>query len=347
MKHKIFKAIEQDIKINNILSHRTNLTDWKSFTRTHFNLIAKEINKNVSSYVQENPILIYDYLLLGKDKVEKLKFDHNLDTSEELIDQLDLTSVNKPFNWISGKTLERYWNELDVKPKDLKLNVLLSYLQVSIKDWEEWKYYSSSSLDSKELNNISNEKILNESNSSKDHIFLKNIKNYYLGSYYLYYLKTDNKSRIVKTPFIIKTENDKIIIESTSEGYRYKSVIIKRMMNNLYVLCRNLDWEEEESYLFNIGLETKPEVIFGVSITLTAKSGIPVAIKNILIKQSSDVHLLDNESEKEIKINNESKTGLVEEDCVIKYFERGNDTKLMFAEYCNTFSEFKESLEEL
>ena len=159
MKHKIFKAIEQDIKINNILSHRTNLTDWKSFTRTHFNLIAKEINKNVSSYVQENPILIYDYLLLGKDKVEKLKFDHNLDTSEELIDQLDLTSVNKPFNWISGKTLERYWNELDVKPKDLKLNVLLSYLQVSIKDWEEWKYYSSSSLDSKELNNISNEKI--------------------------------------------------------------------------------------------------------------------------------------------------------------------------------------------
>jgi len=263
------------------------------------------------------------------------------------MDQLDLTSVNKPFNWVSGKTLERYWNVADVKPKDLKLNVLLSYLQVPIKDWEEWKYYSTGTSESKELTNISDEKIQDESISSKDHIFLKNIKNYYLGSYYLYYLKTDNKNRIIKTPFIIKIENDKIIIESTSEGYRYKSVIIKRMMNNLYVLCRNLDWEEEESYLFNIGLETNPEVIFGVSITLTAKSGIPVAIKNILIKQSSDVHFLDGESEKEIKLNGEHKTGFDEEDCVLKYFNNGNATKLMFAEYCNSFSEFKESLEEL
>jgi len=84
MKHKIFKAIEQDDKINSILSHRTNLKDWQSFTRTHFNLIAKEINRNVSSYVQENPVLIFDYLLLGKDKLEKLKFDLNLDTLEEL-----------------------------------------------------------------------------------------------------------------------------------------------------------------------------------------------------------------------------------------------------------------------
>lgn len=344
MKQKIFEAIESDKKIKIILEHRTNKIDWKNFTRTHFNIIAKEINKKVSELVNENPIYISDFLLLGKDKVENLAFEYNLDNPSDVINYLDLSSTSKPFNWISGKTIERYWTIEGVKPKDLKLNVLLTYLGVAIKDWDEWKYYSSSNTFKSAI--VQKPQVIAENSqivSPKDKIFFKNIKNYYLGSYYLYYIKTDNK-RIVKTPFIIKMEGDKIVIESTSEGHRYKSTIIKNMLKSLYIVCTNLDWEqEEEVYLFSIGLETKPEVIFGVSITLTSKSGIPVAIKNVLIKQSTDVNYLDHETETEITFNCEDINE--EEATIVTYFKKVN-AQILFAEYCCTFEEFKEDVKD-
>jgi len=108
MKNDIFSAIENDDRICGLLNQRTNIKGWQNFTRTHFNFIAKEINRNVSMEVLENSMLLLDFLLIGKDKVEKLKFDFNVDRLEEVIDHLDLTSANRPFNWISGKTLERY-----------------------------------------------------------------------------------------------------------------------------------------------------------------------------------------------------------------------------------------------
>ncbi len=344
MKHKIFKAIESNERIKSILEQRTNITDWKNFTRTHFNIIAKEINRTVSEIVNENPIYITDFLLLGKDKVENLAFEYNLENPVDVVNYLDLSSSNKPFNWISGKTLERYWTIEGVKPKDLKLNVLLTYLGVAIKDWDECKYYSSSkTFKSAAIHKpatISSSQVLI---SPKDKIFFKNIRKYYLGSYYLYYIKTDNK-RIVKTPFIIKLEDDQIVIESTSEGHRYKSTVIKNMLKSLYVVNTNLDWEqEEEVYLFNIGLETNPEVIFGVSITLTSKSGIPVAIKNVLIKQSADVNYLDQEKETEINFN--CKDVNEEESIIVKYFKKVN-AQILFAEYCCSFDEFKEDVED-
>lgn len=343
MKQKIFLAIENDEKIKSILRNRTHIRNWKDFTRTHFNIIAKEINKKVSKKVAEDSVYISDYLLLGRDKVENLAFEFNLKNPADVIDYLDLSSASKPFNWISGKTLERYWTDDSVKPKDLKLNVLLTYLEIPIKDWDEWKYHSSpntfkSNFVYKPPGSNDQDLII----SPKDKIFFKNIRNYYLGSYYLYYIKTDN-SRIVKTPFIIKEEGNKIVVESTSEGHRYKSTVIKNMLKSLYVVCTNLDWEqEEEVYLFNIGLETKPEVIFGVSITLTSKSGIPVAIKNILIKQSQDVNYLDDVSETEIRFNSEDTNE--EERTVAEYFKKVN-SQILFAEYCSTFEEFKENVE--
>lgn len=343
MKQKIFNAIENDEKIKLILENRTNIKDWRGFTRTHFNIIAKEINKKVSEKVAENPVYISDYLLLGKDKVENLAFEFNLKYPAEVIDYLDLTSSNKPFNWISGKTLERYWTDDSVKPKDLKLNVLLTYLNVPIKDWDEWKYYSSPNTFKSAV--VQKPPVAEENDliiSPKDRIFFKNIRRYYLGSYYLYYIKTDNK-RIVKTPFIIKEEGNKIVVESTSEGHRYKSTVIKNMLKSMYVVCTNLDWEqEEEVYLFNIGLETNPEVIFGVSITLTSKSGIPVAIKNVLIKQSSDVTYLDDESETELLFRNEDTNE--EERVIVEYFKKVS-SQILFGEYCCTFDEFKETVE--
>jgi len=116
------------------------------------------------------------------------------------------------------------------------------------------------------------------------------------------------------------------------------------MLKSLYVVNTNLDWEqEEEVYLFNIGLETNPEVIFGVSITLTSKSGIPVALKNVLIKQSDDVNYLDQETETEIKFNSEDTNE--EESTIVSYFKKVN-SQILFAEYCCTFEEFKEDVEE-
>jgi hypothetical protein len=343
MKQKIFNAIENDKRIKMILENRTNIKEWRMFTRTQFNIIAREINKKVSEKVAEDPVYISDFLLLGKDKVENLAFEYNLKYPAEMIDYLDLSSSGKPFNWISGKTLERYWTDESVKPKDLKLNVLLTYLEVPIKDWDEWKYYSSPNIFKSA---VAHKPQITEENdliiSPKDKIFFKNIRRYYLGSYYLYYIKTDNK-RIVKTPFIIKEEGNKIVVESTSEGHRYKSTVIKNMLKSLYVVNTNLDWEqEEEVYLFNIGLETNPEVIFGVSITLTSKSGIPVAIKNVLIRQSSDVTYLEDESETEINFNSENINE--EEQVIVEYFKKVS-SQILFAEYCCTFEEFKETVE--
>jgi len=116
------------------------------------------------------------------------------------------------------------------------------------------------------------------------------------------------------------------------------------MLKSLYVVNTNLDWEqEEEVYLFNIGLETNPEVIFGVSITLTSKSGIPVAIKNVLIKQSADINFLDKETETEINFNSEDINE--EEVTIVTYFKKVN-AQILFAEYCCTFDEFKEEVED-
>ena len=279
--------------------------------------------------------------MIGKDKVENIILDHRFGGIEDVIDFLELDSTTV-FSWISGKTLERYWKEEKVKPKDLKFNVLLTYLDVPIKEWDDWKYYSNPIINevlppakTTGITNL-NTTIVPEKNI----IFFNNIKSFYLGSYYLYYLKTDNNERIVKTPFVIKTENNAIVIESASEGQRYKSNLVKRMQNSLHISCRNLDWDEDEVYLFNIGLETKPEVIFGVSITLTAKGNIPVAIKNILIRQSEDINWLDTESEKDISMKRENDNQ--EELAVMNYFKKPPTSQLLFSEYPVSLEEFKE-----
>ena len=41
-----------------------------------------------------------------------------------------------------------------------------------------------------------------------------------------------------------------------------------------------------------IGLETKPEVLFGVSTTVSVKERLGVALKNILVKQKSNLPTL-------------------------------------------------------
>ncbi|MCB0374930.1 MAG: hypothetical protein KDD04_03330, partial [Sinomicrobium sp.] len=109
------------------------------------------------------------------------------------------------------------------------------------------------------------------------------------------------------------------------------------------VFCSNLDWDEDEIYLFNIGLETHPEVVHGVSITLTGKSSIPVAIKNILIRQSHDVAALEGETEKEIPPTGADHSE--EERMAVTYFNKVEGACLLFAEYRNSLKEFKANVE--
>lgn len=340
MKHNIFRNIESDERIGRVLSYRTHIKDWQQFTRTHFNLIAKTINKGVSEKVAKNPVLVTEFLLMGKDKVEKLLDDYGLESVEEITGYLNL-SGNTPVHWISGKTLERYWKEEKVHPKDLKMNVLLTYLNVPIQDWEVWKYEANPVPVVKKESETAEPAPLKpvKTNAGDYPLFFENIRKYYLGSYYLYYPKTDNSGYIVKTPFIIKCEGGEVIIESKSEGQRYRSTVVKKMQNNLFVSCANLDWDEDEIYLFNTGLETNPEVIYGVSITLTGKSSIPVAIKNVLIRQSNDISALEGETEKEVPLTGTDHNE--EERMVAAYFNKLAGTPLLFAEYRHTLKEFK------
>ncbi|WP_405415730.1 hypothetical protein [Maribacter sp. Asnod1-A12] len=336
--HKIFRHIEKNEVILKVLSHRTTLTNWQLYTRTHFNIIATEINKIVSEKVLKNPKLISDFLLIGKDKVENIILDYRYGGIDDVLDHLNLDG-NKPFNWISGKTLERYWKEENIKPKDLKWNVLLTFLDVPILNWDDWKYSSDLTVETPEPEKLidnTDQRIL----TRKSKVFFNNIRNYYLGSYYLYYLKTDNNQQLIKTRFIIKSENDEIIVESVSERQTYRSTMVKRMQSNLYISCKNLNWNEEEIFLFNIGLETKPEVIFGVSITLTSKGSIPVAIKNVLIKESSDILALENTEEKQISLKNYNANTDERELAVINYFKNDISSPLLFGEFGMTIQEF-------
>ena len=110
------------------------------------------------------------------------------------------------------------------------------------------------------------------------------IKSYYLGNYFLYYQKTDGSKNIIKTPFILKeNESGQIVVKSVSEGHRYSGKVMGIRDGCLYIDCQNLDFEEMEQYVFNIGLETKPQVLFGVSNTVSVKNHQAVALKNILI----------------------------------------------------------------
>ena len=336
---KILRAIEQEPTLQTFLAKRTKKVNWQTFTRTQFNFVATHINKLVTQRVLKHPFLLSDYLLIGPNKFETIYFKYKIEKPEALVRFLDPTS-HRPFSWISGKTLESLW--AGGRAKDLKLNVLLTYLDIPVPDWEEWKYPKALKNNPPREETLSFPTTKAFSSTATNKRFYANLRKYYLGSYYLYYLRTDNNQKIVKTPFIIKEDKGHIIVDSTSEGHRYKSHPIQKMMNNMYIVCQNLDWSEEfETHLFNIGLETQPEVIFGVSLTTTVKGGIPVAIKKILIKQSSAIDFLDGETEKNIPLKTSSTHE--EEALVIKYFKQQSH-QILFAEYCCSYNDFKEKL---
>lgn len=315
LSEKLKTTIEEHPAIIAALKNKNKGNKWDNFTRTQFNLIAKVINKQISREVLANPDLVEMNLVIGKQSLEKqlrtLRCSHLYD----FIKYLGNLGEYRVFNWVSGKTLQSYWSGGDAK--FIKINCLVVFLQIPFADWDEWQKVPE---ERREVyhNTLSRHSYPNNGFSRSS---LAIIKSYYLGDYFLYYPKTDGSRNVIKTPFILKElENGQIIVRSVSEGHRYSGKVIGIRDGCLYINCQNLDFEEMEQYVFNIGLETKPQVLFGVSTTVSVRNRRPVALKNILVKQASEDKNFESIPETELAFDKVF-TDDSEEAIIVSYFK--------------------------
>jgi len=301
---KIKDAIEASPELNEQLLATGMGLDWKKFNRTVFEFLARRINRKVTLTATAHPAVIAEKLIIGKDQLQKLTGDKPFVTDESISDFL--LNQRRPFNWISGKTLHSYWNK--GKAKDTKLNVLLTYLDVPIMDWDDWKSSVATSTIKFKQPKI-----------ARKNIHQDLIKNYFLGSYFLYYQKSDNSRNLVKAPFIIGTDDRGIIYSQTlTEGHPYHSSLIELRDGILYIHCENQLFDEKENHIFNVGNETNPEVLFGVSNTISVKKKMAIGIRNLLVKQKQPF-TETSFVEKEIPFDTEARLSK-EETVVLKYF---------------------------
>lgn len=323
---KIKKAVEKQIDIAAFLKRAGLDGKWDSFTRTRFNQIAHIINRRVSVLVIENPDVLEAGVIMGYSKLEEILRKQGFQSTYELIRHLSGRINFRPMNWISGKTLQSYWHGAEAK--NMKVNVLLLFLGIDYKSWDEWITENDS-----RIKNFPEKFSINNSSFQKSSLGI--VRNYYLGQYFLYYQKTDNSANIIKTPFIIK-ENaaGTIIVQSVSEGHRYLGKILGIRDGCLYINCQNLDFEEIEQYIFNIGLETKPEILFGVSNTVSVKNRLAVALKNILVKQHNPAPRFEEQSEVEISFT-KNYLDETEESLVVGYLKKSLNNVIVTANCCS------------
>lgn len=302
---KIKEAIEASPELNEQLLASGMGLDWKKFNRTVFDFLARRINKKVTQRVTALPVLVTDRLIIGKDQLQHLLAGHSLNSETQLLSILK--EQRRPHAWISGKTLHSYWNK--GKAKETKLNVLLAFLEVSIMDWDDWK---SSVIPA--TPKVFATKSVRKTNTHHDLI-----KNYFLGSYFLYYQKSDNSRNLIKAPFTIEVdERGSLQVKTLTEGHLYRSTLIELRDGILYIHCENQMFDEKENHIFNVGNETNPEVLFGVSNTISVKQKMAIGIRNLLVKQKNpitDATFI----EKEIAFDTENRLSK-EEQIVLHYF---------------------------
>ena len=314
--------------------------NWSKFTRTQFNLVARIINKKITKEVLRNPDLVEMNLITGKQHLEKQMFALKCQTIFDFIRYLSNLGEYRVYNWISGKTLQSYWNEGEAKY--IKINALLVFLEIPFTDWNGWQKESSRSMEPYAASLGRNQFSGNGYGKSS----LSLIKSYYLGNYFLYYQKTDGSKNIIKTPFVLKEhENGQIIVKSVSEGHRYIGKVMGIRDGCLYINCQNQDFEEMEQYVFNIGLETKPQVLFGVSNTVSVKNRQAVALKNILIKQQQNDPAFDNIPETEIPFSIKYNADR-EESLVVRYLA-GSGTNIIVTPSCCNMEVLREMAEQV
>jgi hypothetical protein len=319
LSEKLKTKIAEHPLIITALQNKNRSNNWEKFTRTQFNLAAKVINKQISKEVIANPDLVEMSLVIGKQNLEKQLLALRCSHIYDFIKHLGNLGEYRVFNWVSGKTLQSYWSGGDAKY--IKINALLVFLQVPFAEWDEWQNIPEQRIDGY---NLSLSKLPGQG-TGLNKSSLSIVRNYYLGNYFLYYPKTDGSSNIVKTPFILKElDNGQIIVKSVSEGHRYSGKVIGIRDGCLYINCQNLDFEEMEQYVFNIGLETKPQVLFGVSTTVSVRNRRPVALKNILVKQTEDDKNFESIPETEINFNRLYSED-TEEAIIVNYFKRSTN----------------------
>jgi len=311
------------------LKNNNREINWSRFTRTQFNLAARIINKKITREVLRNPDLVEMNLITGKQHLEKQLFTLKCQTVFEFIRYLGNLGEYRIYNWISGKTLQSYWKEGEAKY--IKINALLVFLEIPFADWSAWQKESIRGAEPYAASLSRSHFSGNGYGKSS----LSLIKSYYLGNYFLYYQKTDGSKNIIKTPFILKEhESGQIIVKSVSEGHRYMGKVMGIRDGCLYINCQNLDFEEMEQYVFNIGLETKPQVLFGVSNTVSVKNRQAVALKNILIKQQQNDPYFDHIQETEIPFSNKYHAQS-EESVVVRYLAHSGNNIIAAPSCCN------------
>ena len=333
LSEKIKTAIAENSLVIAALRNKRSQINWENFTRTHFNLVAKIINKQITREVLANPDLVEMGLIIGKQSLEKqlraLRCSHVYD----FIKYLSNLGEYRVFNWVSGKTLQSYWQGGDAK--FIKINALVVFLQVPFHEWDEWQRIPEQGIDN--YNTLTKVASLGGGFGKSS---LTIIKSYYLGNYFLYYPKTDGSNNIVKTPFVLKElQNGQIVVRSVSEGHRYSGKVIGIRDGCLYITCQNLDFEEMEQYVFNIGLETKPQVLFGVSTTVSVRNRRPVALKNILVKQNKIERDFDQIPEIELSFE-QTLLPETEEAIIVNYFKH-NTNNIITTNSCRKLEDVK------
>ena len=122
------KALEGDPAIVAALKGKSKEINWSRFTRTQFNLVARVINKQVSREVMVNTDLAEMHLIIGKQQLEKQLYSKHFQQVYDFTRWLGNLREYQIFNWISGKTLQSYWNGGEAKY--IKINVLLVFLRI-------------------------------------------------------------------------------------------------------------------------------------------------------------------------------------------------------------------------
>lgn len=304
---KIKYALENS-SLSNVIDQQRYGQEWASYTRTVYDRFAKKINAKVTKEVIGRPYLVKDLLLVGQEEIENILFKHNLRGIDDFIDHLKERNGYNPHHWISGKTLHWYWN--DGNAKDKKLNVLLTFLEVEADQWDEWKRPVT-------LPEIGVTEQVPKGN--KEEL----LKRHYLGCYTRYYQKTDGSPVLVKAPFQIIEEADSNIVALTKTvGHYYKSSSLAIRAGALYIECENINWNEKESHVYNLGFETHPKLLIGVSNTLNRR-GRALAIKNMLVRQEKPFDYALTEA---IEIPFDSVFNeRCEEFCAIAFFKNSSD----------------------
>jgi hypothetical protein len=325
---KIRLAIQNHPELNKTLAQADLSTDWKKFNRTLFDFIARYISKVVTQRSLESPQLIHEKIIIGKDQLQRIGEEKKLKDDDDFLQWLSATK--RTFHWISGKTLQSYWQ--NGQPKETKLNVLLVFLGVPQKAWDEWKAVRTST---SFLLSASQ-----KSSSRKGNQEL--IRKYFLGSYFLYYSKSDLSPTLIKAPFRLAEDvQGNLVAETITEGHLYRSSLIELREGILYIHCENLVFNEKENHIFNVGNETNPEVLFGISNTISVKSKLAIGIRNVLIRQKKPF-TTETFVEKEISFTEKSNLD-AEEAIALAYFKQ-QKINLISAHHCCSLEVLKNEI---